>query len=527
MSETADFVIVGAGSAGAVLASRLSENPACRVVLLEAGGKDSSIYVGIPAGSFKLMCREGADWSYPTEPDPSLGGRQSIWSGGKMLGGSSSINGMVYIRGQREDYQRWVDAGAVGWNWDDMLPYFKRSEKYSGAPSQFHGSHGPMPVGLPNEKHPLADVFIEACTRLGLPHRDEHCDGNQFGIYENLTTAAGGTRQSTARTFLRVARGRPNLKILTEALADRVILEKGRAVGVRVIRKGTVQEFRARNVIISAGAIASPPILMRSGIGPAAHLRDMGIPVVADLPVGKNLQEHCGYTTSKFVNVSTYNSPFGPFIIAKNLARWILTRKGPMASAAVQVMGGMKSSPSEPEPDIGLNFLPLAIDMARGKPEMHRIPGITVGATCMRPDSRGEIRLRSQDPHDKPVIDHRLLGDDRDVARLIIAAKFLERVFGTEPLAHHIIGNYFPAEIPDNDTGWEQAVRQFTNIGYHPVGTCRMGGPDAVVDPTLAVHGIPGLHVVDASVMPRLVSGNTNAATIAIAEKAADLLKPD
>ncbi|SCW60083.1 Choline dehydrogenase [Sphingobium faniae] len=521
----ADVVIAGGGSAGCVLAARLSEDPARRVVLIEAGGKGGGLLVAMPAGTFALMGHARSDWSYPTEPDPSVGGRVSQWSGGRMLGGSSAINGMVYVRGQRGDYDRWVADGATGWGWDDVLPYFLKSERFSGRPSQFHGALGPLRVGPGGARHELVDAVMDSFAALGVPRRADYCDGDQFGVYENWTTTGDGKRSSTAQAYLKPALKRPNLHVVTDALVDKVLIENGRAVGLRFLLGGKAHVVRAREVIVSAGAIGSPAILMRSGIGPAAHLRAMGIDVRADLPVGRNLQEHAGTTFSKLVDVPTYNSPAGPWTLGRNLFRWLLTSSGPMASAAVHVMAGVKSEPSLAEPDVSISFMPLAIDMSRGKPRMHPRPGITIGGNSMRPDSRGEIRLRSADPNDKPVIDHRLLGDERDLRRLIATGKLIARLFDTAPLRDHVVGANYPVALPRDDQAWEAHIRQSANIGYHPVGTCRMGGGDAVVDQELKVRGISQLRVVDASVMPIIVSGNTNAATIMIAERAAEFFR--
>ena len=524
----ADVIIVGSGSAGGVLAARLTEDPATRVILIEAGqDRSSHPLVVMPAGSFAMMGRRGFDWAYTTEPDPSINGRVMGWCGGKMLGGSSAINGMVYVRGNSRDYQRWVAAGADGWGWDDMLPFFRKAENHQGSPSQFHGQHGPLTVGPSNERHPLSDAVIAAFVSQGVPRLTEYCAGDQYGVYDILTTAAGGRRASVAATYLAKARNRPNLTIMTQTLVDKVIIENGRAVGVRIIRDGRASVVYARRVIVSGGAIQSPAILLRSGIGPAEQLRNLGIAVVADLPVGQNLQDHCGITVSKLVDLPTYNSPFGPWTIVRDLARWLITKKGPMASAAVHVMAGLKSSPDLADADLSLSFIPLAADFQAGVPRMLSHPGITLGGNCMQPESRGEIRLRNTDPHEKPMIDHRLLSDERDVARLVWLGKFLERLFLAEPLARHVVGNNLPVSIPDSDQAWADWIRATASMGYHAAGTCRMGGDDAVLDPQLRVRGVRGLRVVDASVMPNIVSGNTNAATIAIAERAAALMRSE
>lgn len=520
--EEFDYIIAGGGSAGCVLAARLSEDPSTKVLLIEAGGESGGFLVNMPAGSFALMGGK-KDWRYQTEPDPSVRNRRLQWAGGKVLGGSSSINGMVYIRGDRRDYDDWVKAGAKGWSFDENMPYFKRSEHFNGAPSQSHGMTGPLQVSE-SIFHPLGETFIEACNQVGIERNPDYCAGDQSGVFRILSTTGKGQRYSTERAYLAPARSRANLKVVTNALVDRVIVENRKATGIRVLVGGQTTEYMARGeVLICAGSIGSPAILLRSGIGPAEDIKAHGIELMLDLPgVGGNLQEHTSIGISKLVDVPTYNSPFGPYTLACNLVQYVLHRNGPMTSAAVHVMAYARSRPELEWPDVAINFLPLAIDMSGTKPKMHDKPGVYIVAQTIRPDSRGRIRLRSADPNDLPRIEHRQLGDPRDMDRLVFGGKLVAAVFDAPALKVHVTGENAPSPIPASDEEWRDYILDWSKIGYHPVGTCAMGeGAQAVLDADLRVRGIDRLRVIDASAMPNIISGNTNAPTIMIAERAA------
>jgi len=531
-SDCADYVIVGGGSAGCVLAARLSEDPDKTVILLEAGGDGTDFLIKMPAGTAKLMGHKGFDWCVPTEPDPSIGGRTMQWAGGKALGGSSAINGQVYSRGERSDYDNWGKLGCTGWSWNEILPYFIKAETLHGPNpgTQSHGHHGPLSVSPVQAPQPIGQHVIDAFVQIGIPFNEDYCDGSQGGVYRNLATQKNGQRCSTARGYLEPARGRRNLTVLTRAQAERVVIEDGRATAVEVRVDGERRTIRAREeVILSAGTMHSPAILMRSGVGPAAHLAEHGIAVQQDLPgVGQNLREHNSIGLAKLVSIPTMSARLGPLAMVRNVLEYLLFKRGLLTTPAVQVMASFRTEPDLPDPDIILSMLPVAVVFNdAGDAVVEQRPSFSFGFHVARPQSRGEVRLRSADPADKPVIDHRLQGAQEDVDKLVKALKMVESACAAPALAEVITGTLRPDPLPQTDAEWEAYVRQWGGIGYHSVGTCRMGpdgDPLAVLDPQLRVRGIAGLRVVDASVMPTLPGGNTNAPTIMIAERAADFI---
>ena len=527
--DDADYVVIGGGAAGCVIACRLSENPRHKVVLLEAGGRSDRFIVRLPVGAYLMLGKPETDWMYQTEPDPSLLGRQSLWFAGKLLGGGSAINGMVYVRGARSDYDGWErQLGCTGWGWDSVQAYFKKSEGFSGPPGDTHATSGPLGVAPPRKVHPLTRAFVEACTEHGLRAVTDYCAGDVDGAFINLLTQRNGQRSSAARAFLEPVMNRPNLTVLTGAHADTVLIENRRAAGVCFVREGQKQTVRARReVVVSAGSFQSPALLMRSGIGPGAGLRALGIEVQVEVPdVGRNLQEHASVQTNYFVDLATYNTMVKPWQMPFNFLNYLFFGRGPLSATPVEALAYLRSQPDLATPDIKLSFGPMIMDPAARGP--HARPGVTIYANVAQPRSRGEIRLRSTDAMEKPVIDHRLLGDAGDVAALIAGLKQVEAIFNAPALARHLRGRLAPDPQPRSDSEWEQYIRATAGIGYHPVGTCRMGGDAAsVVDPCLRVRGVAGLRVADASIMPIMPAANTNAPTIMIGEKAADLIKQD
>jgi choline dehydrogenase-like flavoprotein len=527
----ADVVIVGGGSAGCVLARRLADaRPGMQVLLLEAGEGRGNFFNEIPGMTVRLMGQPASDWCYQAEPDPSLRGRVLYWSGGRMLGGSSGINGLVYIRGLRRDYDDWAAGGCPGWSWRGVEPYFRRAEHFEQGDLESLGREGPYTVSRIRSLHPLTERFVAACREFGAPEIVDYNRGEGEGAFVNLTSQACGRRSSTGNRYLARRARSANLRVELGVLVDRVIFDVGRAVGVQCVVGGETREVRARAaVIVSAGTLQSPAVLMRSGIGSASALRELNLDVRRDASgVGRNLQDHCGLTISKFVNVPTYNSEASGAHAVRHLCNYVAFRKGPLASAAVQAMGWVRSDPVLGEPDIHLNWLPFGVDYTVSPPALHKQPCVSLGVCVSRPHSRGEVRLRSTSALDKPVIDHRLVGDERDVATIKRSIGLMERIFTMPALAGAVVGACNPPALLESDAALDDFVRAHAGIGYHAVGTCRMGSDEqAVVDPLLRVRGVDALRVIDASIMPRLVSANTNAASIMIGEKGADLVLQD
>ena len=530
MSDTFDYIIVGAGSAGCVLANRLTASGRHRVLLLEAGGHDRYFWVHVPLGYGKLFNDKRVNWLYSSEPEPELDNRRIIQPRGKLLGGSSSINGLLYIRGQHADYDHWRQLGNAGWSFEDVLPYFRRAEDQERGADALHGVGGPLSVSNVCEPHPLCEAFIAAAQEAGFPRNDDFNGPTQEGAGYFQYTARKGLRRSTAVGYLRQARRRPNLRLVTRALATRILLSGRRATGIEYRRGDATHVAHASaEVILAGGAFNSPQLMQLSGLGPADLLRQHGITVVADLPgVGADLQDHMQvrfqYRCTEPITMNDVVHHWRHRMLAG--LRYFVSRKGLLAIGAGYAGAFLRTSPNLATPDVQLHFLIFSGETAGAA--LHTFPGFIVSVCQLRPESRGFVRITSADPRDPPAIQPRYLTARADRETLVAGMRVLQKIMREPAMRRYVAEERVPPPSVTTDEGLLAFARATSTTVFHPTSTCRMG-PDAtaVVDERLRVRGVERLRVVDASIMPTVVSGNTNAAAVMIGEKGSDMILQD
>jgi choline dehydrogenase len=536
MSDTADtfdFIVTGAGSAGAAVAARLSEDPRYRVLLLEAGPPDTNPWIHIPLGFAKTYVNPKVNWKFESTPQPQFNGRRIYVPRGRTLGGTSSINGMVYVRGNHRDYDDWRQRGCVGWDWDSVLPFFRKAQNQQRGASELHGVGGPLNVSDPNSTSELADAMIAAAGQVGIPRTTDFNGPVQEGAGYYQTTTTRSRRWSTAKAYLEPARFRPNLEIRTGCQATRVVITDGRATAVEYDTGGTRRTARVgREVVVSGGAYGSPQLLQLSGLGPAAHLREMGIEVIRDMPaVGSNLHDHFGiylmWKCSKPITMNDLENSWARKVMAG--IRYGLFRDGPMAVNGIRAGLFTRTDPRLERPDLQINLLEWStLERSKDKVIPHPFPGFTLGPVHLAPDGRGTVRLASRDPLAPPAITFGFLGSEYDMRAMVEGVKLARRIATQPAMKPYVVEEIVPGPAAASDADLEQFVRDTGVTNHHPTSSCAMGtGSNTVVDPRLRVHGIAGLRVADASIMPSVVSGNTNAPSIMIGEKAAAMILED
>jgi len=526
-----DYIIVGAGSSGCVLAEALSKNPNHRVLLIEAGPPDTNPLIRIPKGFGKLLSDPKHAWFFATEPETGNGNKPEFWARGKTLGGSSSVNGMVYVRGQPQDYDHWESLGCKGWGWRTMAPYFKRMEDHALGADELRGKSGPLGVSPYPGSHPVAEAIIEAGTKMGLPRRDDLNRLETAGIGYLSCTIKRGVRQSSAEAFLKPAMRRSNLEVLTNTLVHKVLFEGRRAVGVSTDAAGEKKEFRGREIILSAGALQSPKILQLSGVGPAELLRHYGIAVIADSPgCGMNMREHRLLFVQHRLKSREWsqNHQFAGMHLMKNMLQYSLLKSGPMATGSYDVGGFAKSRPDVDRPDIQLMFAPYSLDLDDPAKRFESFPGMQFFGYILRPVSQGTVTIRSADANEPATIRPNYMTDAYDRRTSVDMVHFIRRLLAQDVLRPYLAEETTPGAQVQSDDEIIDAFAHKGQSGYHACGTCKMGqDATSVVDERLRVRGVSGLRVVDISVMPTMVSGNTNAPAMAMAGRAADLILED